>query len=166
VARDHGFPPVEREAGGRAVAYTGTTVAFVRAEPIADFREGLADRYDRAVADLRRALGALGVDAREGEPAHSFCPGSHSLRAEGKLVGVAQRVRQDAAVVGGVVVVRDHARIAAVLAPVYDALSVPFDPTTVDSVASAGGPDDPDAVRDAVEDALVGDVEPTVERVD
>jgi lipoate-protein ligase A len=154
AAVDRGYAVLERDVGGRAVAYTGATVAFALAEPTADGREGIAERYDRVSAAVGRALASIGVDASEGEPPESFCPGAHSLQADGKLVGIAQRVRRDVALTAGVVVVRDREAIAAVLDPVYDALGVPFDPESVGSVANAGG--DPDAVVGAVESELVG----------
>ena len=157
----HDFPTVEREVGGRAVAYTGSTVAFARVTPVDDMRSGLQDRYDAATTDLLAALDALGVDAREGEPPGSFCPGTHSVQstADGggqawKLAGLAQRVHGDAAVVAGVLTVRSHDEIAAVLNPVYEALDVPFDPETVGSVARAGGDEDSERVVRTVEDAL------------
>ena len=161
VAEQRGFSAVEREVGGRAVAYTGSTVAFARVRPVEDPRSGLTERYDAATAALLDALDSLGVDAREGEPVDSFCPGTHSVQADSggqarKLAGLAQRVRADAAVVAGVLLVRDHAATAAVLDPVYTALDVPFDPGTVGSVARAGGESDPDAVVAAVEGTLVG----------
>ncbi len=90
----------------------------------------------------------------EGEPPDSFCPGTHSLQATGKIAGLAQRVRRGVAVTAGVVVVSDHERIADVLEPVYDALGVPFDPNSVGSVASAGGPDDSQRVGDAIVEAF------------
>ncbi|WP_459194471.1 lipoyl protein ligase domain-containing protein [Halosimplex sp. J119] len=170
AAEERGFPAVERDVGGRAVAYTGSTVAFARVTPVEDFRSGLQDRYEGATADLLAALDELGVDASEGEPPDSFCPGTHSVQADDgcrarKLAGLAQRVRADAAVVAGVLVVRDHEEVAAVLDPVYDALDVPFAPETVGSVARAGGPSEPDPVIDVVERALL-DAEPDgVERV-
>lgn len=177
AAERHGFPPVERSVGGRAVAYTGTTVAFASIEPVADSRRGLTDRYDAAVDAVVEALGSLGVDAEPGEPPASFCPGDHSVQARlvdsggagpdtggyGKLCGVAQRVTKGAALVGGVVVVADAAEIRAVLKPVYDALGVAFDPASVGSVADAGGPGDPNSVSRALESAFVGDREFEVE---
>ncbi|PSQ61086.1 MAG: lipoate--protein ligase, partial [Halobacteriales archaeon SW_9_67_25] len=33
IAREQGYPSIERRVGGRAVAYTGSTVAFSRAIP-------------------------------------------------------------------------------------------------------------------------------------
>lgn len=166
VARGCGFDPVERSVGGRAVAYTGNTVAFAHAVPLEDMRVGMDDRYEEATKAVQRALWRLGVPARRGEPPESFCPGDYSLRCEGKLVGVAQRVRKGAALVSGVVVVRDHGEIAGVLDPVYAALDVPFDPDSVGSIARADGTDDPGKVARTVEELLVGDRETEVVDVD
>lgn len=168
AATERGYPSYERDTGGRAVAYTGHTIAFCRTEPVAEARTGIEERYDAAVADLRAALGDCGITAERGEPDRAFCPGAHSLSAEGKLVGIAQRVGGGVARVGGILVVRDHEAVAEVLDPVYDALGVPFDPGTVGSVARAIGvaPESVDtgAVRRAVEDALAGS-DARVERV-
>lgn len=157
AARNHGFPPHERDVGGRAVAYTGTTVAFLRVEPVADLRTGIDERYDAITREVREALATVGVDAVEGEPDRSFCPGAHSLSANGqKLVGIAQRIAQGAAQTAGIVLVQDHERLAAVLDDVYAALDLPFNPDTVGSVERADGTADPDAVARALEDALTG----------
>jgi lipoate-protein ligase A len=158
AAESRGFPTVERSVGGRAVAYTGSTVAFAHAVPV-EGRGGIDARYDAATETVLDALRAVGIDARRGEPPDSFCPGAHSIRCggAGKLVGIAQRVRQRAALVSGIVVVADEREIAAVLTPVYDALGVAFDPESVGSVAAAGGPADPARVVRAVESAFVGD---------
>lgn len=153
VAEQRGYPAIERDVGGRAVAFTGSTVAFVHANPDAD-RTAIQSRYERATDRLRDALGSVGIDARAGEPDASFCPGTHSLQADGKVAGLAQRVRRNVAMTAGVVVVRDCDVVATVLAPVYDALGVPFDPDSVGSVAAAGGTDDPGAVQRAVADAF------------
>jgi lipoate-protein ligase A len=152
AAEARGFESTTRDVGGRAVAFSGTTLAVVHAVPVDDPRSGLQTRYEAAVERLARALETVGVSAVEGEPPDSFCPGTHSLRAGGgKVVGVAQRVRADVAVVAGVVVVADRDAVADVLAAVYDLLGVPFDPASVGSVAAAGGPADPEIVGDAVE---------------
>jgi len=156
IAREYGYRPVERRVGGRAVAYTGSTVAFSHARPGAD-RTAIDARYADAVERVRRALGGLGLDVTNGEPDGAFCPGTHSLQADRKIAGLAQRVRREVSVVGGIVVVRDHEAIADVLAPVYDTLDVPFDPTAVGSVARAGGPDDSEAVCNALVEAFVDD---------
>ena len=163
AAESRGFPPVERSVGGRAVAYTGTTVAFASLQPLEDPRSGLTERYEAAVGTVVEALGSLGVDAEPGEPPDSFCPGDYSVQAPtgdsglGKVAGIAQRVTADAALVSGVVVVTDAAEIRDVLEPVYAALEVPFDPASVGSVDAADGPAEPEAVTRALESALVGE---------
>ncbi|NHX37241.1 MULTISPECIES: lipoate--protein ligase family protein [Halolamina] len=173
AASEQGFPPVERSVGGRAVAYTGTTVAFAALEPTDDSRTGITDRYEAGVDTVVDALESLGVDAERGEPPDAFCPGDYSVQAPcstdeqrrrpGKLAGIAQRVTAGAAMVSGVVVVADRAEIRDVLAPVYDALDVPFDPDSVGSVTAAGGPSDPERVARALEAAIVDGRERSVE---
>lgn len=150
-----GFPTVEREVGGRAVAYADSTIAFVRTEPIEDVREGLHSRYERVTGAVQKALWRSGVPAQRGEPDDSFCPGSHSLQYDGKIVGIAQRVRQDAAMISGVCIVTDTREVAAVMDEVYPALGIPFDPNTVGSVERAGGRTS--AVLEELERALLLD---------
>ncbi|WP_096393349.1 lipoate--protein ligase family protein [Halorubrum trapanicum] len=180
AAEEAGFPPLERDVGGRAVAYTGSTLSFGVAVPTGDGRGSIDSRYETATETLRDALSDLGADVVRGEPRAAFCPGDHSLRIAGrtdasvggKVAGLAQRVRADAALVAGVLVVSaaDPEPIARVTEPVYDALDVAFDPDSVGSVAGAGAPDDPTAVARAVEAALVdgpwGDGEREIVRVD
>lgn len=158
VADARGYPSVERDVGGRAVAYTGATAAFAVALPTADPRSGVGERYDAATSAVVRALRTLGVPARRGEPDAAFCPGDHSVQAHGKIAGIAQRIRREAALVSGIVITTDHGRIAAVLDPVYDALGVPFDPDSVGSVDRGGGTAAPDLVVDAVLNAFCGEL--------
>ncbi|WP_117369774.1 lipoyl protein ligase domain-containing protein [Natrarchaeobaculum sulfurireducens] len=172
IARERGFSPIERGVGGRAVAYDGeTTLAFARADPVADFRRGTDERYEQATATLERALAELGLEPRRGEPPETFCPGTHSLSvattdsSERKVVGIAQRVRQDAALTAGIVLVEADDEFVGTLEAVYDALGVGFDPETVGSVAGSGGPTDPDTVRATIEAELVSDATATVEPV-
>ncbi|QDX40059.1 lipoate--protein ligase family protein [Salarchaeum sp. JOR-1] len=157
AAREHGFASVERSVGGRAVAYTGSTVAFARIEPIADIRTGLEERYEAMVSDVQRACWRLGAPAQRGEPPESFCPGAYSLQYRGKLAGVAQRVTSNAALVSGVLVVDDHREIGRVLDDVYGALGVPFDPRSVGSLERAGATADPVEVLSELEAALAGE---------
>jgi len=172
IAAERGFRPVERDVGGRAVAYAGDTLAFAHAVPLAE-DESISRRYDRAVETVIGALRELGADVTAGEPPASFCPGDHSVRVAGggKLSGIAQRVRADAALVAGCVLVApsDARAVAAVSDPVYDALGVPFDPETVGCVAAAGGPSGPNRVARALEDAFVdgpwGDGSRRIERI-
>lgn len=155
-AHERGYPPYERSVGGRAVVHTGTTVAVAHVVPDPD-RVGIDDRYETATRTLRDAIATLGVDALPGEPEGAFCPGTHSLQRDGKLAGLAQRVRADRALVGGYVVVtsRDEAAVADVLVPVYGALDVTFDPDAVGSVEGAGGHGDVEAAVAAVEQAFM-----------
>jgi|APHM01.1.fsa_nt_gi Lipoate-protein ligase A len=157
IAVEHGFDPTERSVGGRAVAYTGTTVAFVRATPVEEARTGIDDRYETATNTIVEAVSALGGEPTVGEPAGSFCPGTHSLSATGKLAGLAQRVRRDVAVLGGILIVRDHKLIADVLEPVYAALGIAFDPDTVGSLARASGVTDPTRVITTLGEHLATD---------
>lgn len=167
LACEQGYPPVERRTGGRAVVYTGNTVAFLRAETADAERQGIPARYDAALADLGNALADLGVKAERGEPPAAFCPGTHSLQAVGgKLVGLAQRVGGGVATLGGVLVVRDHVAVSNVLGPVYDALGVPLDRDAVGSLARAGSNVDPGLARDTVEAELVGERATAIETVE
>lgn len=159
LASDRGFHPIERDVGGRAVPYAGRTLAFAHAVPLDDGRGSIADRYDLTTEVVLDALRGLGADVVASEPPASFCPGDHSVRVAGggKLCGIAQRVRSNAALVAGCLVVAptDADAVANVCEPVYDALGVRFDPDAVGSVADAGGPSDPEAVAEALEDAFV-----------
>ncbi|USZ71666.1 lipoate--protein ligase family protein [Natronosalvus halobius] len=171
AADERGFPPVERNVGGRAVAYDGVQVmAFARAEPVADFRRGTDERYERLTADVESALAALGVEPIRGEPDDSFCPGAHSLSLEAggtrrKVVGIAQRVTSDAALVSGILLVEASNEIRDVLEAVYDALEVAFDPKSVGGVTD-GSAVSPERVRRVLESALVGERERILEELD
>jgi lipoate-protein ligase A len=161
IAADHGYVPIERSVGGRAVAYTGTTVAFAIDVPIGSGRGGIERRYREVTADLRRALAAVGAAISPGEPDRSFCPGDHSLQGNGKIAGIAQRVRRESALVGGCVLTSksDERAVATVLDSVYAELGVPFDPGSVGSVEGAGGTADVERIIDAIETAFVGERE-------
>lgn len=157
IAVDHGYTPVERSVGGRAVPYTGTTVAFAVAVPIEDERSGIEARYRDATSSLFRAIETVGAAVSRGEPDRSFCPGEHSLQGSGKIAGIAQRVRRESALVGGCVIISesDQRDVSAVLAPVYAELGVPFDPASVGSIEAAGGTADVRRTVDAIETAFV-----------
>ena len=153
-ATDRGYVPLERRVGGHAVAYTGQTVAFVKTEPIEDSRTGIQQRYESTLTAVEEALETLGVDPSRCEPEGAFCPGTHSLSANGKIAGLAQRVHRDVAVVSGVVVVSDHEEIAGVLEPIYAALDVPFRKASVGSVRRAGGQASAGIVIESLEETL------------
>ena len=160
AAENAGFPATERTAGGHAVVHDGGTVAFAVAVPVAPADVAIRDRYCAVVDAVRGALAALGVAAAEGEPDGAFCPGDHGLRAgDGKVVGVAQRVRRESALVSGVVTVALSEGAVALYERLYDALDVPFDRdavTDLATVAGAGGDGGPAPAAGAVADALSG----------
>jgi len=167
-AKEHDFEPVARSVGGHAVVFTGNTVTFALAKPTEDMRSGIQARYEDATTTLVSALSTLGIEPTEGEPDGAFCPGTHSLSARGKIAGLAQRVHRDVAVVSGIVVVCDHEEIATVLDPIYAALSIPFDPDSVGSIARAGGSDSSEAVCEAIQEAFApptGQVDVTAESI-
>lgn len=175
AAEERGYHAVDRRVGGRAVAYTGRTLAIAHAVPIDDIRSGMCDRYGEASGLLVDVLSDLGADVTRGEPNDAYCPGSHSVSSvdargqlSAKIAGVAQRVQSGAALVAACLTVAeaDIEALQSVLGPVYHALDVPFAPGSVGSVATAGGPNGPRVVRQAVEEALVDGRERTVVMVD
>jgi len=173
-AQTQSFEPTERRVGGRAVAYTGRTLAVAHAIPINDIRQGMCDRYKATSQMLVEVLTGLGADVTRGEPPHTYCPGSHSVSSldksgepAAKVAGIAQRVQSGAALVAGCLTVskQDVGTLQEVLVPVYQSVGVDFDPATVGSVETAGGSGDPDVVAHALEDALVDGRETTVRTV-
>lgn len=130
AARDLGFEPFERLAGGRAAVYHEGTLTIGEVLPERAARTTIERRYRTTAETIVAALRALGVDARIGAVAGEYCPGDYSVNAGGrrKLTGTAQRVVRDAAYVGTVLVVRDAARIARVVEAVYGALGLDVDP--------------------------------------
>jgi lipoate-protein ligase A len=125
----------------------------------------MCDRYSETSQLLVDVLSDLGADVIRGEPADAYCPGSHSVSGvdaagepRGKLAGLAQRVQSGGALVSGCLTVAeaDLSELRGVLGPVYRGLDVPFDPESVGSVSTTGGPDDPAVVGQALEDTLIG----------
>lgn len=174
AAHTHGFEPTERRVGGRAVGYTGRTLAIAHTVPVDDIREGLCDRYKTTSSTLVAVLCELGADVTRGEPADAYCPGSHSVSSRNeagepvaKIAGIAQRVQSGAALIAACLTVSrdDIEELRDVLVPVYQSVGVDFDPATVGSVETAGGPADPAVVAAAIEDALVDGREATVRTV-
>ena len=131
-----GFGAVERLAGGRAAVFHGGTIAFAWCIPMADSRDGIRSRFEALAWIMCEAFVSLGVDARVGEVPGEYCAGEYSVNARGrtKLMGVGQRLVRGAAHVGGVVVVSGSERVRDVLVPVYAALGLDWDATTVGSL--------------------------------
>ena len=156
IAREKGFGAVLRLAGGHAAVFTTRTLAFSWARPAEDARMTTRGRFEDMVEITLEALVELGVDARAGEVPGEYCPGEHSVNAGGrtKLMGVGQRVIRGGAHVGGVVVVDDAERIRDVLVPVYEALELEWQPSTVGSIADEIGLVTFEEVRRAFVDAF------------
>lgn len=138
AARDHGFEPVQRLAGGRAAVFHEDTVAMAWAVPHSRPRETIHERFREASEIVAAALASLGIDARVGEVPGEYCPGEYSVNARRavKLAGLGQRIITGAAHTGGVIVAAGEDRIRDVLIPVYEALELPFDPETAGSAAA------------------------------
>lgn len=147
IAREHGFEPIERMAGGRAAVFTEGTLCFSHASRIRSMAAGTHDRFRRTAELVCSALQRVGVDARIGEVPGEYCPGRWSVNAGGrvKLAGIGQRMVSGGAHVGGVLVVRGEQQVRDVLVPVYGALGLQWKPETAGSIAGALGADPPPA---------------------
>ena len=137
AAREGGFEAIERLAGGRAAVFHEDTISFAHAIPDTDPRSRVDERFEATAALIAAAFGRLGVDARVGEVAGEYCPGAHSVNAQGerKLMGVGQRLVSGGVHVGGVIVVAGGHRVNEVLVPVYEALGLDWRPEATGSVA-------------------------------
>jgi lipoate-protein ligase A len=155
IAREHGYEPVERMAGGRAAVFHEGTIAFSKATKEAALRTGTAPRFEEMAAIVASALRRLDIDARVGEIEGEYCPGQWSVNWAGraKLAGIGQRVIAGGAHVGGVLVFRGADEIRGVLIPVYEALGLDWDPATAGSIEDAVGAPPPPA--DAPDPLLV-----------
>ncbi|MBM6621324.1 lipoate--protein ligase family protein [Micrococcaceae bacterium RIT802] len=156
-ARELGFAPVVRKAGGRAAAYHRGTLIVDHVEPAGQAMMGHQERF-RVLGELyANALRSLGIDAAVGEIPGEYCPGEFSVHgvpgtasvatAPVKLVGTAQRVVAGAWLFASVFVVEDSAPLRRVLEAVYRDMALPMDPST------AG------AAEDLVPGTSVADVE-------
>jgi octanoyl-[GcvH]:protein N-octanoyltransferase len=156
AAREHGFVPVLRLAGGRAAAFHEGTLALTHASADAQPTRGTRRRFEEASGTIAAALGRLGVEARVGEVPREYCPGAWSVNARGrvKLAGVGQRLIKGGAHIGCVVVATGSARLRAVLEPVYAALSLDWDPATAASIED----EVPEATMEAVEDEILAEL--------
>ena len=152
AARDHGYTPLLRSAGGHAALFDERCVVVEHTTHERDATAGLQARFEDQSARIRDALRSLGADARIGELAGEYCPGEYSVNVGGhaKVAGVAQRMVRHGAATSAVVVVGGGARLRAAISDVYGALELPVD------VASAGALDEhvPGVSAEDVERAL------------
>lgn len=154
ACRDAGFTPVVRASGGRAVACTSSTIVLDHVQHDPTSPGGMEARFQDFGAMLADVLADFGIDARVGEVPGEYCAGAHSINAGGtvKLVGTAQRMVRDAWLFSSVVIVDDAARLRPLLADVYAALELPFDPASVGAVATEA----PGITLDVLEQAFIG----------
>jgi octanoyl-[GcvH]:protein N-octanoyltransferase len=136
AAGEAGYEAVNRIAGGRAAAYNGEALNLSRAHRDPSPAGATRARFEAMAELVRDALASLGVDARIGEVPGEYCPGAFSVSAGGrlKLAGIGQRLIKGAAHVGCVIVAGGGAELRSVLAPVYEALEIEWDPATAGSI--------------------------------
>jgi octanoyl-[GcvH]:protein N-octanoyltransferase len=153
AARQHGFAPVVRAAGGRAAAYDEGCLVLDEIMPASDWLTGIRDRFAQDAGRQAAALRGLGIDARVGEVPGEYCPGAFTVNARGvkKLIGAAQRAVPGGWLLSTVVVISSTSRVRGVLEGVYDALELDWDPATVGAVAQEA----PGVSSDDVETALL-----------
>jgi lipoate-protein ligase A len=156
AARAQGFDPVLRSPGGHAAAYDRGSVGFDLVVPTEELFAGVQDVFRRSSSALAAELGRLGVEAGVGPVPREYCPGDYTVNARGrvKLVGTAQRAIRGASLLGGFVTVSGAERLRAVLAPVYAALELDWDPHSLGAVADEAAGMEPDQVAAAVVRAL------------
>ena len=142
IARDHGYDPTVRIAGGRAVVFSPTIIRFAWTVPAERPAPTMHDRFATLADAVVRALGAFGVEGSVGEVPNEYCAGDYSVHVHvpgmpvgRKVMGVGQRLSRSAAQVGGMVVVADPEPINDVLIPIYEALDVPLDPQATGAVS-------------------------------
>jgi len=163
-AAQAGFPGMERLAGGRAAAFSEGALSLTFTVPDPRPAERTNRRFEELTAVVREAFDDLGADARIGPVPDEYCPGEFSVNAGGKfkLAGVGQRMIRGAAHVGFVILVSGSGLIADVLGPVYAALGLPFDRSTVgsleDAVPGIGTPDVESALLRRI--GNIGELEP------
>lgn len=144
IAREHGYEPIERLAGGRAAVFHEGALSFSVSTREPGAYAGTRARFESMAKTVVDALGRLGVDGRVGEVPGEYCPGEFSVNAGGraKIAGIGQRVITGGAHLGSVIVVRGAGRIRDVLVPIYEELEIEWDPGTTGSVAAELGEDD------------------------
>jgi lipoate-protein ligase A len=137
LAREAGFTPVIRLAGGHAAVFLESSLAFAWATAETDAHLRIKPRFDRWTRLLVRALRELGLDARVGEVPGEYCPGEYSVNIAGhtKVMGVGQRVIRGGAHVGGVLTIGQTPALRDVLIPIYEALELDFRPETAGGLA-------------------------------
>lgn len=161
AAASHGFTPVIRPAGGRAVAYDQSCliVDLVNAENDGDGGRDNECHFKTVGNQFAGALRELGVDARVGPVPGEYCPGTYSVNARGqvKLVGTAQRVTRRARLLSASIPVAETGPLINVLIDVNRELGFAWNERTFGSVLSEVSGVTANEVTESVVQALVGD---------
>lgn len=157
AARECGYEAMERLAGGRAAIYFDGALSLTRTVYDRTPARRTQARFEEICEILADAIASFGIDARIGEVEGEYCPGAFSVNASGrvKLAGVGQRMIKGAAHTGVVIVVERSEEVRRVLAPVYDALGLGWDPDTAGAVAEEVPADRPTPDLADVEAALL-----------
>jgi hypothetical protein len=135
-ARERGFEPTIRIAGGRAAVFHEKTVRFGWTMPVADPAATMHERFAILANAVVDTLAEFGIAGTIGEVPGEYCPGKYSVHVSGrKVMGVGQRLTKAAAYVGGVVVLDGAESINDVLGPVYSHLDIPFDPAATGALS-------------------------------
>jgi octanoyl-[GcvH]:protein N-octanoyltransferase len=153
AARDAGFQPIVRLAGGHAAADHEQSLIYEEIVARPDVTAGLHDRFRDAADLLAGALASLGVETHVGEIPGEYCPGAYTVSAAGriKLVGSAQRAVRGAAMLSAFILVGGGDRLRAVLFDVYRALEIAWRPATAGALADVA----PGVTAEAVEAAVL-----------
>jgi lipoate-protein ligase A len=155
AAREVGFEPFIRLAGGRAAVFHDRSVAMSWVMPDRAPLEGIRARFSAVAHVLVDAFASLGIDAGIGAVPGEYCPGDFSIHVgKTKVAGIGQRLTRSAAHIGGVVVTGDGDAIRRALIPVYEALELDWDPSTAGALSDTAPGVDPDAVIDAIVNRL------------
>ncbi|MEA1903007.1 MAG: hypothetical protein U9N56_05710 [Actinomycetota bacterium] len=166
IVEQSGFAAIERLAGGRAAVFHEQTLAFSWATPDTNPRSGIEIRFETIANLIAEAFSELGIDSDIGELPGEYCPGRWSLSVAGrsKVMGVGQRLIRGAAHVGGVIVIDQGYRIREVLTPVYEALGLVWNPSTVGALTDVSPGLKVDDVATAVVESVANrfDLEPAV----
>lgn len=154
IAAELGHPGIERLSGGRATAYVHETLVLGITLPDREPALRTAERFDWVAGTVADALGRLGFAPAIGPLPGEYCPGDHSINLEGrvKVAGLGQRMIPGAAHVGVVLALSGPDQLRDILVPVYRALGIDWDPSTVGSLADLGP--GPTAEFEAVSEAI------------
>jgi octanoyl-[GcvH]:protein N-octanoyltransferase len=136
-AQSHGFSPIIRPTGGRAVAYDPGSLIVDLVTHDGPARKDNGHHF-RGVGELFvGTLSELGLDARLGPVDGEYCPGQYSINARGrvKIVGTSQRVSRRARLLSASIPVDDVVAAKNALIACNQALGFDWNPDTFVSLS-------------------------------